>query len=227
MLWSILLFSFLLGIEHALEADHVAAVAALSTRARSVRGAVTVASWWGFGHAATLFLFGAVLVGLGASLPPALDRAFEFTVGLMLVFLGADVLRRVRQRRVHFHVHEHGPDLRHLHAHAHEGERAHARHEHGHALPPVLVGSVHGLAGSAALILLSLQTMRTPAQSLLYLAAFGAGTVLGMVLFAVALFVPIRLSARHVERVSRGLEVALGAGTLSLGAWIAIRVGYF
>ncbi|MBI2964377.1 MAG: sulfite exporter TauE/SafE family protein [Deltaproteobacteria bacterium] len=227
MLWSVLLFGLLLGVQHALEADHVAAVAALATRARSVRGAVSVASWWGIGHAATLFVFGAILVALGATLPPALERAFELAVGLLLVLLGADVLRRARRRGVHFHVHEHGPDLRHLHGHSHAGESRHEIHEHRHALPPILVGCVHGLAGSAALILLSLRTMRTPAQALLYLATFGAGTILGMVLFAVLLFVPIRVSARRLERASRTFEVAIGAGSLAIGAWVVVRVAAF
>jgi cytochrome c biogenesis protein CcdA len=114
-----------------------------------------------------------------------------------------------------------------LHAHAHEGEGEHARHDHGHGLRSMLVGSLHGLAGSAALILLSLRTMHSGAQALLYLAVFGLGTVLGMVLFAIAIFLPLRVSARQLDRTSRSLEAALGVTTLVLGGWIAIRVSLF
>ena len=227
MIWPVLFFGFLLGIEHALEADHVAAVASLATRSNTMRGTVKVASFWGIGHAFTLFVFGAVLVALGASLPQRVDRTFEFAVGLMLVFLGFDVLRRLRTKKLHLHVHEHDDGTRHLHAHAHEGEGEHARHDHGHGLRSMLVGSLHGLAGSAALILLSLRTMHSGAQALLYLAVFGLGTILGMVLFAIAIFLPLRVSARQLDWTSRSLEAALGVTTLVLGGWIAIRVSLF
>jgi hypothetical protein len=90
-----------------------------------------------------------------------------------------------------------------------------------------LVGSVHGLAGSAALILISLRTMHSGAQALLYLAVFGLGTILGMVLFAVVIFLPLRVSSRHLEWASRGLDAALGVTTVTLGGWIALRVSLF
>jgi cytochrome c biogenesis protein CcdA len=220
----VLFLGFLLGVEHALEADHVAAVASLATRSSSMRSTVKVASFWGIGHALTLFCFGGVLIALGVSLPAAYDRLFELGVGLMLVFLGFDVLRRLRKRQMHLHVHEHGAGIRHVHVHAHEGEAEHAHHDHAQALRPMLVGSMHGLAGSAALILVSLQTMDSGAQALVYLAVFGLGTILGMVLFAIVVFLPLRVSSRQLEWASRGLETAIGLTTLAVGAWISVRV---
>jgi cytochrome c biogenesis protein CcdA len=223
MIWPVLFFGFLLGMEHALEADHVAAVAALATRATSVRGTMKTASLWGAGHALTLFAFGAVLIVIGASLPERVDRAFEFAVGAMLVVVGADVLRRLRRKRFHVHAHQHD-GVRHLHVHSHEADLG---HEHRHSPPPMLVGSIHGLAGSAALILLSLQTMRSGAEALLYLAVFGLGTMAGMVLFALLVFAPIKVSSRHLGWASLGLEGAVGVITIALGGWIAASVARF
>src|SRR5437763_1950078 len=102
---SLLVFGFLLGIKHALEADHVAAVASLATRADSFRDHVRLAGLWGVGHALTLMVVGSVIVPLGLSLPPGLSSALEGAVGVVLVVLGIDVLLRLRRKRIHIHVH--------------------------------------------------------------------------------------------------------------------------
>jgi hypothetical protein len=224
-----LLLGLLLGMKHALEADHVAAVASLATRSASAAERVKLAGAWGLGHAGTILVLGGSLLALGLTLPPALGRAFEAGVGLLLVVLGADVLRRLWRRRVHFHVHRHGDGTAHLHAHAHERARPHAAdHEHAHPerlLPrALLVGSVHGLAGSAALVLLSLELGRSTAQALLYLLAFGVGSILGMTALSLAISVPLRLSARRLGGAWRGLEGALGVLTIGLGSWMALVV---
>jgi len=159
--WSLLVFGFFLGVKHALEADHVAAVASLASRSASLRDHVTLAGLWGAGHALTLVAVGSVVVVLGASLPPSLAAGFEGAVGVMLIVLGADVLRRLRAGHVHLHIHRHGDGPRHLHAHGHTPDEVHdpTHHEHGHVrgVPwrAMLVGTMHGLAGSAALVLVA------------------------------------------------------------------------
>jgi ABC-type nickel/cobalt efflux system permease component RcnA len=230
---AILLFGFLLGVRHALEADHVAAVATLATRSSRLRDTVKVAASWGTGHAAMLILLGSVLVALGASLPEGLTRGFETIVGLVLVALGGDVLRRLWVRRVHFHVHEHENASIHLHAHAHDGEREHDprrhRHEHPHGIlaRSLVIGSIHGLAGSGALVVLSVREAGSSGHALAYLVLFAIGSVLGMIAFSVAISLPLRLSSRWLSRASGGLEATLGLVSVALGLWIAIRsAGY-
>lgn len=227
---SLLLFGFLLGVKHALEADHVAAVASLATRAASFHEHVRLAGLWGIGHALTLTAVGSVVVLFGLSLPPSLSLALEGTVGVVLVALGVDVLRRLRRKRVHIHVHRHddgGPA--HVHAHAHAGELTHDtrhRHQHVHGVGwrALLVGTMHGLAGSAALVLLAVGETRSVGHALVYLVIFGLGSIVGMLSLSLAISIPLRFSARGFGRLHSGLEGALGTATIVLGCWITLHV---
>lgn len=227
---SILLFGFLLGVKHALEADHVAAVASLATRSASLHDHLTLAGLWGVGHALTIIAVGSMVVMLGLSLPPALTQALEGAVGVVLIALGLDVLRRLRRNRIHIHVHRHDGGPQHVHAHAHAGEAAHdpTHHQHGHVhgvgWRAVLVGTMHGLAGSAALVLVAVAETHSIGQAVAYLSIFGLGSVVGMVSLSFAISIPIRASVRHLGRFHSGLEGALGTATIALGCWIAIQV---
>jgi ABC-type nickel/cobalt efflux system permease component RcnA len=229
---ALLILGFFLGVRHALEADHVAAVASLATRSSSLANTVRVAAAWGLGHTMTLVVFGSTLLALDASLPPDAGRILECAVGVMLVALGFDVLRRLHRKRIHLHVHRHGDGIHHLHAHAHEENALHdpAHHEHDHVsglLPrALLVGGVHGMAGTAALTLLSLQTLHSVGWAFVYLALFGVGSILGMVLCSMVISLPLRFSARHLIWASNGLQAALGIVTLLLGCWIAVQAAF-
>jgi sulfite exporter TauE/SafE len=229
MLISLLFFGLVLGVRHALEADHVAAVAALASRARSFGDYVKLAGAWGVGHAVAIVLFGSAVIALGVSLPEAVARGFEVAVGVVLIALGIDVLRRVRRERVHFHVHDHGDGHVHVHAHAHDSvAKVHDAAAHQHAHPQgalrraVFVGGVHGLSGSAALLLLPLAGNGSVAQAVAYLAVFGIGTIIGMILFSVSLAVPLRLSARHLGSTLRVVEATLGVVTVAIGCWVTV-----
>ncbi len=228
MTLSLLLFGFLLGVKHALEADHVAAVASLATRAASVQEHVTLAGLWGVGHALTLTAVGSLLVVLGWSLPPSLALALEAAVGVVLVALGVDVLRRVRRKGVHMHVHRHEGGPLHVHAHAHAGDVPHDAphghehvHVHGVGARALLVGTLHGFAGSAALVVLAVGETRSVAHALAYLAVFGAGTIVGMLSLSLAIALPLRSSLRQFGRVHTALEGLVGTTTIALGCWIA------
>jgi sulfite exporter TauE/SafE len=229
----ILGWGFLLGIRHALEADHVAAVASLASRSRSPASTARIAAIWGMGHAAVLVLLGSILIGLDATLPDGIARAFEFAAGAMVVILGIGVLRRLRRKRLHLHVHQHGEGVRHVHLHSHQGEVSHdpAHHEHDHAPLPLqrafLIGSVHGLAGSAALVLLAIPLGHSLAREIAYVAVFGLGSIFGMVLFSVAISLPLQVSARRLSWAANGLEGVLGITNIVLGCWIAARASLF
>lgn len=223
-----LLLGMLLGMRHALDADHLAAVATLVTRSRSVGRTVWQGVAWGAGHTITLLLFGGAVLVLGLVLPERAASALELAVGIMLVLLGAEVLYRLWRKRVHFHVHRHADGEKHFHAHAHAGElQAHDpdRHEHGHGFPmrALVVGMVHGMAGSAALILLSLEALRSPAWGMAYIALFGIGSIVGMAVLSVVIAIPMRLTSRRLDFAHNGLSALVGLGTIALGCFVVFR----
>jgi len=223
---SIFLAGFLIGMKHALEADHVAAVASLATGARSARETLRLGFIWAIGHSVTIFAVGATVMALETAVPDRLAVTLELAVGVMLVVLGADVLRRIIRERVHFHNHRHGAET-HFHAHSHAGEGRHSdslhAHTHGLGGRTLLVGIVHGLAGSAVLVLLTLTTLSSWVSGLGYMALFGAGSILGMAVLSGALAVPLRLTARRMTWAYNGLATVVGLFTMGLGAAIALK----
>ncbi|MEW6270011.1 MAG: sulfite exporter TauE/SafE family protein, partial [Thermodesulfobacteriota bacterium] len=140
----------------------------------------------------------------------------------------------VRARRIHFHVHRHGDGAPHLHAHAHDrdtGSHEHSAHAHQHratSLPRALaIGTLHGLAGSGALVLVALPMLGSPAQALLYVASFALGSVAGMVLFSLVLSLPLAWCPRLLQASAGKLEAALGVATIAIGGWMALQAAAF
>jgi ABC-type nickel/cobalt efflux system permease component RcnA len=227
---SVLLLGLILGMRHALDADHLAAVATLATRSRSIGQTVLQGVAWGAGHTLTLLLFGGAVLVLGLVLPEKAARALELAVGVMLIGLGADLLYRLWRERVHFHLHRHEDSNPHFHAHAHApDEIAHdpERHDHDHVrtfpLRALLVGMVHGMAGSAALILLSLEALRSPAWGVLYIAVFGLGSIVGMGLLSAAIAVPLRVTSKRLTRSYNGITALVGLATVVLGCYVVFE----
>jgi hypothetical protein len=198
---STLVLGFLLGLRHATEADHLVAVAALATRHAPLSGALRQGLAWGIGHTLTLLLVGSTVLSLGQALPPRFELLLELAVGLMLIGLGGDVLRRHRIERLH-----------------HPAAR----------LPPKslarapLVGMMHGMAGSAALIALSLGAAASPAAGLLCILLFGLGAMLGMAVLSTLIALPLRLSATSLHRT---LVLSIGTLSLGLGLLTTIAIG--
>lgn len=219
---TILVLGFLLGMRHALEADHLAAVATLVSRSRSTRHAIVQGAVWGFGHTLTLFLVCSIVLFLDAGIPENLARNLEATVGAMLIVLGADVLRRLLRERIHFHTHRHKDGTLHFHAHSHANEhRPHTLdhdHQHNRNFPTraLCVGLMHGLAGSAALILVTLSTVASPVVGLIYIGLFGIGSIGGMALLSLAISVPLR-KAISFTRLYNMLQVTIGLTSIAIG----------
>jgi hypothetical protein len=221
-MFGILGLGFLLGMQHALEADHIAAVSSIAARRTHVGDIVRHGLTWGLGHTLTLFAFAGAAILLGRAIPESLGRPLEAAVGLMLVGLGAHVLWRLWRDRVHFHAHAHGDGTVHIHAHSHAGEtRAHARaaHEHAHGFRwrTLLVGLMHGMAGSAALLLLAASQASSPAIGLGYVALFGVGSMIGMGALSMVIAVPLAVSARWLSWVNSALQGAVGIVTVAIG----------
>ena len=160
---------------------------------------------------------------LDTAVPERLAQGLELAVGAMLVLLGADLLRRLLQKRVHFHTHHHGDGTVHFHAHSHAADsRPHTlqhTHEHHLSFPAraLYVGLVHGLAGSAALILLALGTVGSPVTGLLYVGLFGLGSIGGMALLSLAISVPLH-GARNIAWLDDVvLQATVGLSTIVIG----------
>lgn len=224
---SILIVGFLLGMKHATEADHLAAVATLATRQHTLAQTLQQGVAWGIGHTLTLMLLGGVVLALGTTIPARMAQALELAVGIMLVALGADVLRRLLQQRMHLHVHSHQDSVKHIHVHSHLGETLH-QHQHAHSrkwpVRALAVGTMHGMAGSAALILLSLGAVQSVPMGLLYISLFGVGSIVGMALLSVAIAIPLRLSVGHFGGLHNGLIALVGGFTCVLGTVMAMTV---
>jgi len=221
-MFGILGLGFLLGMQHALEADHVAAVSSIAARRTDVGDIVRHGLTWGLGHTLTLFAFAGAAILLGHALPEYLARPIETAVGVMLVGLGAHVLWRLWRDRVHFHRHGHGDGTVHIHAHSHAGETAshggapHA-HAHGFRWRSLLVGLMHGMAGSAALLVLAASRAPSAAAGLGYVALFGVGSMVGMGALSAVIAVPLAVSARWLNWANCGLQGAVGIITMAIG----------
>jgi hypothetical protein len=207
----------LLGMRHALEPDHLAAMSTLVTGERNSYKAALLGACWGLGHTLTLVAAGAVLVLLRAEMPARLSDAFELSVALMLVALGVRAIYLAARQGPAgpVHAHQHGR-VAHVHpgatAHVHIGTWTLARR-------PLLVGAVHGLAGSGALTALVLATLPSTSARLTYMAVFGLGSTLGMAALSGLLGWPLARMGNH-HAVARGVSIAVGCVSTTLGlAW--------
>jgi ABC-type nickel/cobalt efflux system permease component RcnA len=226
-MFGILGLGFLLGMQHALEADHIAAVSSIAARRTHIGDIVKHGLTWGLGHTLTLFAFAGAAILLGHAIPEQLARPLETAVGIMLVGLGTHVLWRLWRDRVHFHSHGHGDGTVHIHAHSHAGDtvsharapHAHARHthEHGFRWRTLLVGLMHGMAGSAALLVLAVSRASSPAAGLGYIALFGVGSMVGMGALSTVIAVPLAVSARWLTWANSSLQGAVGVITTAIG----------
>lgn len=221
---SILILGFLIGIRHAFEPDHLAAVTAMVSGKTSLRQTLRQGAVWGLGHTTTLFLVCGAVIYMETAISDFAARMMEAVVGVLLVGLGAQVIHRMIRDRIHFHAHRHAGGETHFHAHSHKRETqqtVHSRmHDHDHpAAFPLrffIVGLMHGMAGSAALAVMTAQTTASPWLALAYVALFGIGSMAGMALFSAAISLPLK-GARSLTWAHNGLQAAIGCLTLGLG----------
>ena len=247
---AVMVLGFFLGMRHATDPDHVIAVTTIVARQRSPSGAAAIGAAWGLGHTLTILVVGGGIILFGWVIPPRIGLSMEFSVGLMLIVLGimnlTGVVRyfgasELSRGAVHQHTHPHSHgDYVHTHAHSHDPE-AHPhqpertplswldRHLNGihlyQLVRPLVVGVVHGLAGSAAVALLVLTTIRSPRWGVWYLLVFGLGTIVGMTLMTAAITLPFARSDERFARLGGGLRIASGVISLGFGLFVAYRTG--
>jgi len=225
---SMLAFGFLLGLKHAIEADHIAAVSTIASEHASLVRSTLVGAFWGVGHTISLLVAGAAIAFLHIEISNRMSLVLEFAVGLMLIVLGARVLRKiVRGGHLHMHVHQHGGRL-HAHPHIHE-TRDHDATSNHHGLKlhrrPLIVGMIHGLAGSGALMLLVLSTIHQPLIALGYVVVFGLGSTGGMMVMSVLVGLPAILTAQRFARVNLVLRATAAGFSVVLGLMITYQIG--
>ena len=244
---------FLLGIRHATDPDHVIAVTTIVSRQRSIRHAGLIGILWGLGHTITILFVGAAIILFNLVIPPRVGLTMELAVGLMLIFLGVLNLTGVTQwvtdrfmpahshgGVIHSQLHTHGEDA-HAHIHGHTPEvhlhleqkpegvfqKALARVGLYQLLRPLVVGIVHGLAGSAAVALLVLTTIRDPRWAVVYLLVFGVGTIAGMMLITMIIGAPFAYTGKRFANLNRGLGVASGLISVAFGLFVTFQIGFF
>ena len=221
------------GLKHASEVDHIVAVSTIVSEQRNVMRSSLVGGLWGLGHMASLVIVGALVLVFRVAISPSIAGWLEFGVAVMIVGLGVLALLRVFRGRADVHIHRHDHDgLSHVHVHFHEPqqEHRHAAAQHSHAvskvaLKPLLVGAMHGLAGSAALTLLVLTQVDSILWGTLYLVCFGIGATSGMLLMSGLIGLPFALSARRLSGISYGLQTVAGVLSIGFGLWYAYQIG--
>jgi high-affinity nickel permease len=221
--FAVLVAGLLLGLTHAVEADHLAAVTAVVSEKTSLVRASLIGAFWGLGHTLSLLLVGSLVVLLKVQISESTEALLEAIVGVMLILLGANAARKIfSSEKVHVHTHEHDGRV-HAHFHAH-GEDASPKHSH-HALSikSVLIGMVHGLAGSSALMLLILPAIESRSLALGYIVIFGLGSILGMVSMSLLIGLPFRFTADRLSGLSKAIRLAAAGFSVCLGVLIVYQ----
>jgi ABC-type nickel/cobalt efflux system permease component RcnA len=218
-----------LGLQHATDADHLAAVTSLVSERKSIFSSWLVGGLWGIGHTISLLIAGVAVILLNFQISERLELALEFCVGLMLIGLGANALIKLaRGGRIHLHTHTHSGHT-HAHLHMHDRKSEHEEGTHHGFRPgarPLLVGMMHGLAGSAAVMLLVLQTIPSPLVGLIYIAVFGVGSIGGMMLMSALLSLPMYFTADRFVRADWMLRALAGLFSVGFGLYMVYEKGF-
>lgn len=231
---ALLVMGLIFGLKHATEVDHVVAISTIVSQNRNLLRSATVGALWGVGHTAALLITGVIVLSLRITIPERVSNWLEFGVALMILGLGASALWRALRKRGEIHLHEHvHDDVSHVHVHFHEPTTRHGKSKavaHSHSVSavgfkPVLIGTIHGLAGSGPLTLLVLTQIKSPLIGLLYLSVFGIGAILGMLLMSGLVGLPFALTSRRLSGFHQRLQTAAAVLSIVFGLWYAHETG--
>ena len=226
----ILGLGLMVGIEHAFEPDHIAAVGTqLFKRKSKTNGKINilkstftkssiVGAFWGAGHTTTLVVIGCIAYFFTINIQPEIFSGFELMVGAMLIFLGITTIWKKKIKLQHRHPHQHSDGILHYDAHEHND----TDHKHGHK--SYLIGLIHGLAGSGSLIALTAATLDNVEMALTFILIFGMGSVIGMIVVSGLIGLPILLTER-VHFINRFVRYGSATISLIIGANILFEIG--
>jgi ABC-type nickel/cobalt efflux system permease component RcnA len=215
----------LLGMRHSTDPDHVVAVSTIVSKQRSIRQAGLIGTIWGLGHTLTIFAVGSMIILFGVVIPPRLGLSMEFSVALMLILLGVLNLTGVMQRMTSYLTRKPlaVPTISKAETLL---DRSVGRFGVYQCVRPLVIGIVHGLAGSAAVALLVLSTIHSPVWATVYLLIFGAGTMVGMMCMTAAMAVPLAFAGSRFTSISRGFSVASGVVSVCFGFFLVYQLGF-
>jgi ABC-type nickel/cobalt efflux system permease component RcnA len=233
-LLAVLSIGLIFGLKHATEVDHVVAITTIVSRHKNVFRSAIVGALWGAGHTASLLIIGVIVLSLRVAIPESVSGWLEFGVALMIIGLGVSALWRATRTSSEVHVHQHSHDGQsHTHVHFHEHENKHnpsSHAVHSHAVSrvgwkPVLVGMMHGLAGSGALTLLVLTQISSSLLGILYVATFGFGSIVGMLLMSGLIGLPFAFTSGKLTHVHQRLQTLAAVLSICFGVWYAFKAG--
>ena len=228
----VVLLGLFLGMRHSTDPDHVIAVSTIASRERSVSQGALIGVLWGVGHTLTIFLVGSAIILFGLVIPPRVGLSMEFSVALMLIFLGVlNLTGALRWLNARFTpANRDNPSPRELaaasNAPASSLDRLLSRYGAYQVFRPLVIGLVHGLAGSAAVALLVLSTIRTPLWAIAYLLVFGVGTIIGMMLMTSAMAIPVAYTGKHFAAANRYLTPISGIVSTAFGLVLLYQIGF-
>ena len=230
---AILALGFFLGMRHATDADHVVAVSTIVSQEKRLKSAVLIGAIWGFGHTATIFAVGTGIIVFDLVIPPRLGLSMEFSVGLMLILLGGINLFSLRETSKNalalsakLPAEPHADAGQHEHRPIGFFDKVFGGWSVYQWLRPLLIGLMHGMAGSAAVALLVLATLHNSRWALAYLLVFGAGTVAGMMVITLMMASALRYAGSRSAWINRRLSFATGYLSLAFGLFIVYQMGY-
>lgn len=223
-LMSLLGVGFLLGLRHALDTDHLAAVSTVLAERPSLLASGAVGLCWGVGHTVTLLLVGSIVLICGIRIPDEFEFIAESGVGVLLIVLGGMLAFKLYCERWHMHSHRHDGES-HVHLHSHQRQNDH-RHRHWmfESIRPFCIGMAHGLAGSAALMLMILATTTGVAEGLLSILIFGLGSIIGMMVIGVTISIPVIWSCSISRRLFEGVQGFASLASVVVGVWMLVRL---
>lgn len=223
----------ILGLKHSLDPDHVVAVSTIVSEYKNPFRSFWVGVSWGLGHTTTLLLIGVVIIALRLTIPDRIGLLLEFLVGIMLVGLGLQVFYNWRKKRVHRHTHGHEEEAhQHFHSHAQTPRHAPEHHQARGIGKPFLrkksyiVGTVHGVAGSAALTLLVLASIESTMTGMVYILLFGLGSVLSMGIMTVFISFPFVASAKRLPNLNQVIQLGVGSFSILFGGFLMYEIGF-
>jgi high-affinity nickel permease len=222
--FTLLGIGFLLGLRHALDADHLAAVSTVLAERPTFRASGAVGLWWGIGHTLTLLLVGSIVLAWGLRIPEQFELIAESGVGILLIVLGVTLAIKLYRERWHVHSHHHD-GAPHVHLHSHQRQEDH-RHRHWMAasIRPLCIGMAHGLAGSAALMLIILAGTQDLGAGLLSIVVFGIGSIVGMMTIGLTISLPLVCSLTVSRRLFMGLQGCSGLASICVGVWMLVKM---
>jgi ABC-type nickel/cobalt efflux system permease component RcnA len=216
---------FALGLAHAVDPDHIVAVSTLLCKNPNLRKSLVSATAWGAGHSATLLVVGLLVLALRVTIPPSVVSIFELAAAVMLIVMGAWVLKpfltgkhlQAEHKHVHSHTHMDSEGKVQSHVHIHE-------EGHGHLHRSVFTGFLQGLAGSATIMLVTLTTVDSAELGLVFILVFGIGLILGMVGIACIINSIMSFTASRLERAHEKIQAVTGTISIAFGVFLALQV---